>query len=334
MGHSVTTPVVCTATNRLDCTNLSWLHIYFDPIPVPVNQFRYTEFFVENVVNGTAVCSADHFSVIFTPNGGSWWLMTRYQVNVTQSETLDENGLAFANGVSNVFYTTPAGAIDQITPAGAAAAATCMDASIWRWLGPLIGIIALALLALLFWCCYKFCRRNKKNALAETSRNITSVSSSSTRVMEDSAPSLQASRSMIVADSIHGDSSAYIRSSYSEKAKRPPPDFAIFGQRKPQSQLESDANEGSVAAMATLRAWEAARTTPKHRGEGVEWEDVYDGSGKHQAEGVVVDVERRDHYSHSESVFKPDYSQSLKGGSNSVSRTTSDKSRSKLDSST
>jgi len=316
MGYSTTAPVVCTATNRLDCENFSWLHIYFDPDPVPVNTFRYTPFFPENVVTGTSVCSSDHFSVIFRPSSGSWMLMTRYQVNVTQSETVDENGLPFANGVSNVFYTTPAGAIDQITTGGAAAATPGMDASIWRWLGPVIGIIALALLALCIWCCLKHCRRKNKSNLAETTTNISS--SASTRVLEDSAPSLQASNSF-VADRAQ-DSSAYLRSSYSEKPKRPSPDFALYNQKKPQSQLDSDAAEGSVAAMATLRAWERAKNAPTHRGEGVEWEDIYDASGMHNAEGVVVDVEKRQKYSNSESLFKPDYSSlaGSKAGSGSL----------------
>jgi hypothetical protein len=325
MGHSTTTPVVCTATNRLDCENFSWLHIYLDPTPVPVNEFRYTPFFAENFVEGSSVCSADHFSVIFTPTGGSWKLMSRYQVNVTQSESVDENGLPFVNGVSNVFYTTPAGAIDQITTGGAAVTPGGMDASIWRWLGPVIGIIALALLVLCIWCCLKHCRRSRKNDMAETTTNISTVSSSS-RVLEDSAPSLQASNSF-VADRAH-DSSAYLRSSYSEKGKRPAPDFAIYNQKKPQSQLDSDAVEGSVAAMATLRAWERAKNAPTHRGEGVEWEDIYDASGQHNAEGVVVDVEKRQKYSNSESLFKPDYSMaaSSAAGSGSLGGSNSNKS--------
>lgn len=308
MGYSSSSPVVCTATNRLNCNELKWLNIYWDPVPVPVGEFRYTPFNVEDLVAGIAECSADRFSIVFTPVGGNWNLMSRYQINISRFDGVDEAGGIFGNDVSQQFYTTPAGAIGAIVPADAAGAVGGMDDKTWRWLGPVLGIIGLLLLLLLIFCCCKFCcGKKKKSALAETSRNITSVSSASTRALDDSNGSLQASQSFVVGqtDSLHGDSSAYLRSSYSEKPRRPTPDFALFNQKKPQSQLESDANEGSVPAIATLRAWENAQKGGTGRGEGVEWEDVYDASNMHQDEGVVVDIEKRQKYSHSESQFEP-----------------------------
>jgi hypothetical protein len=121
--------------------------------------------------------------------------MHHYMFNISISGSADVCGQPFKVGYTSDFYT--AEDANPLPPAvsttGAEASSYSMGTDLWKWLGPVLGVLALLLLAMLILACLKLIGKRKRDALAATSKDISEVSYSKNG-LEESNASLDGSR--------------------------------------------------------------------------------------------------------------------------------------------
>lgn len=156
--------------------------MYYNPTPVPVGETSTEPITNDFEVVGVTTLVADHMSFTFRPETGTFTELRHYKVDLSACSYL-------CGGAQ--FYTAAAPVYEAVTGGAATygAGVSQTDPSLWRWLGPLIGVLGLLLLALLILLCCKFCGVKKRQAFAATSKDISEVSLSS-RDLDESVASM------------------------------------------------------------------------------------------------------------------------------------------------